>query len=588
MVHAAAVRYIRRPLSVPSLFVPDRTVTTLSQSALDEFFAAFYRLHPVTATFAGRHDCDHLLPDYSPEGLAAARNEMSRLRRRLAENGFGVLEADEVSTPDWEAIDGALADAFLEVRLAEDDSRHFVRGNPALAIGEALFSLVAIASSSGPVEPRVEAAVARMRAFPSFLHGARRSLGEGPLPATWRERAVRVCDGGLLLLADLAGWPVSEQAPVPLCRAFQDAATHASAALDWFRAYVAARANDVATRYAAGHGLLDLTLRRGHWCDRPVERLRHEARAALERERLRLSELVRSSGASSWQEVSERLAAQRPASGSVLAACESAWQEASRIGADQATWPDRPMRFVPMPAWARRASRSLSWRLYRAPPLADSPAPDHYAVPVPDEDDDGATRDAFARAWSHASIRLLHAVHHGGLGRHVQYWHAARSPSRIGRIAGVDGATRMAMTAGGTIGEGWAAYATELTEELGFLQPDERLAAERERVHLMVRAVVDLELHTGRLSFEDAVRFHHVVAQVPEVTARAEVTRCSMLPGTGVMRWLGLRELWGARHAAEAVEGEAFRPRRFHDRVLGCGSIPATLVSRIVISGTGV
>ena len=86
----------------------------------------------------------------------------------------------------------------------------------------------------------------------------------------------------MLLLADLSGWPVSGGAPVSLCRDLQEAATHASAALEWFRSYLAGRPPAPQGRYAAGHGLLALLIRRGHWCDVPIERLQHEARAALD------------------------------------------------------------------------------------------------------------------------------------------------------------------------------------------------------------------------------------------------------------------------------------------------------------------
>lgn len=555
--------------------------------ALESFLACFHRLKPVTASFAGITEGDAGLPDFSPEGLRAAREDMSGLRRVLADAGLGVLVPQDLATPDWDAIDGALADAMLEVQLAEDDSTHFVRGNPSLAIGEAIFSLVALASrEAAPIEPRVEAAIARLTAFPGFLHGARRTLGEGDMPAAWRDRAVRDCDAGVDLLADLAAWPVSEQAPVTLCRAFQDAATHASAALDWYRAYVASRPDAPQARYAAGGGLLDLTLRRGYWCDRPLEQLRHEARAALEREQARLTDLL-ANNETTWEAVAARVNTPMVHDGDVLEACRTAWAEARALGDAQVTWPPEPIAFVPLAPWARRAARGLSWRLYRTPPPLAPSWIDRYPIPVPDENDEASTRDAFARLWSQLSIRLLHAVYHGGMGRHVQYWHAARSPSRIGRLAAVDGAARMAMHSGGTLAEGWASYATEIAEELGYMSPDEQIAAERERVHIMVRAVVDLDLHVGFLTFEDAVRFHRDAARVSEGAARAEVTRCSMFPGTGVMRWLGLRGIWQARHDREVAEGHGFDVRRFHDAILSAGSIPVPLVTRLLAAGQG-
>ena len=208
--------------------------------ALDLFFDTFYRLHPVTGTFTGVHAHDHALPDFSPEAIQSSRGEMCLVRRQLAEAGYGVLHAEELSHRDWPAIDGALADDVLEVALAEDESRHFRRGKPSLAIGEALFSLIALAGSqeTSSIDSRVEAAVSRLRAFPAFLHGARRTLGDGDMPEAWRDQAMRESDGGLVLLADLSGWAVGSGAPVSLCRDLQNAATHAAAAVEWYRSWL--------------------------------------------------------------------------------------------------------------------------------------------------------------------------------------------------------------------------------------------------------------------------------------------------------------------------------------------------------------
>jgi uncharacterized protein (DUF885 family) len=103
----------------------------------------------------------------------------------------------------------------------------------------------------------------------------------------------------------------------------------------------------------------------------------------------------------------------------------------------------------------------------------------------------------------------------------------------------------------------------------------------------MTRAVVDLELHTGRMSFADAVRFHMESARLSRAMAHAEVTKCSMFPGTAMMYWLGLRDLWRLRSAEEAARGAAFSSREFHDEVLSFGSMPVALVSRLMRAGRG-
>ena len=568
-------------MSAPTVIAPsvvgDRT--SPRDAALDVFFDGWYRQQPVTATFTGIHEHDHLLPDFSPEALQASRDSMCLTRRALAEAGHGVLHSDDLRQRDWVAIDGALADAALEVRLAEDESRHFVRGNPSIAIGEALFSIVALAGSNdtSPAAPRVEAAVSRLRAFPAFLHGVRRTLGEGEMPAAWRDRAMRECDGGLLLLADLSGWAVASGAPVSLCRDFQEAATHAAAAVEWFRSFLAGRAGAPAARYAAGHGLLALLIRRGHWCDTPIERLQHEARAALERESFHLIDALQGED---WPSVALRLASTHPDTDDVLHAVRSTWNECRTLSSGEASWPDAELLYVPTPEWARRAAPLLYYLPYRSPaPYEHTVGRYDVLLPAPT---DPAAQEAFGRNWNRSAIKLNHVAHHGGLGHHVQNWHAARSPSRIGRVAAVDGACRIAMFSGGTMAEGWACYATEIMESLGFLTPDERIAEQHTRVRLMARAVVDLELHTGRMTFDEAVQFHVDTAQLTPAAAYAETTKCSMFPGTAMMYWLGLRDLWRLRSAEEASRGAAFSSKAFHDEVLSFGSIPVPLAARLM------
>jgi hypothetical protein len=105
---------------------------------LEPFFESYYRLRPVNATFTGVHEHDHRLPDWSPGGLGAARDEMRSLRQSLESSSHAA---------DLRAValrDRALAAAFLDVQIAEDESGHFVHRNPSLAIGEAIFGTISL------------------------------------------------------------------------------------------------------------------------------------------------------------------------------------------------------------------------------------------------------------------------------------------------------------------------------------------------------------------------------------------------------------------------------------------------------------
>ena len=99
---------------------------------------------------------------------------------------------------------------------------------------------------------------------------------------------------------------------------------------------------------------------------------------------------------------------------------------------------------------------------------------------------------------------LNHVVHHGAIGHHVQNHHAYRGASRIGQVAAVDAASRIAMFSGGSLAEGWACYVCDLMEEIGFLTPLERIAQQHTRVRLAARAVADLSIHAGRMTVPQA------------------------------------------------------------------------------------
>src|SRR5262249_7123665 len=190
------------------------------------------------------------------------------------------------------------------------------------------------------------------------------------------------------------------------------------------------------------------------------------------------------------------------------------WEDARAVAETHrlVTWPDAPLRYVPRPAWARAATPHLYFLFYRSPAAFGAPPVHDYLVAPLPETASVEEREAFLRAHNDSAIKLNHVVHHGGLGHHVQNAYARRAASRIGRIAAVDCASRIALSCGGTMAEGWACYATDLMAEAGFLTPLERYAERHTRVRMCARAVVDVRLHQGRLSLEAAADYYRADA----------------------------------------------------------------------------
>ena len=561
--------------------------------ALDRFFEHYYRARPVQATFTGMHEYDHLLPDWSPEGLEATVSEMKTLRTILGGAPFDPSTGSGLSpgaAPSREAlafpdeVDLTLADAFLEIQIAEHESGHFIHRNPALWTGEAIFGLIALVTRPfAPIDIRLDAAIGRMRAIPAFLATATRVLQAAPVP--WRARALRECATAIPLLRDsLPRWWGAEELPAQTIAAANVAAAEASDAFNAFSTWVQ-RALPEASQSAsrAGTDLLALLLRRGHWCTTATQMLVQEARDALEAERSTLDRQARKYGG--WREAQEQIANAHPPREDYLPRFARVWEACrdAAVAHRLLTWPEAPLRYVPIPEHTRHAAPHLYYLFYRSPaPFDRLPVHDYVVTPI-DADLPEDEQRRRLRTTNDSAIKLNHVVHHGALGHHVQNACAYRGRSRIGQVAAVDGASRIGMFSGGTLAEGWACYACDLMEQVGFLTPLESLAQQHTRVRLLARAVADLELHGGLRTLDETAAFYREQALMSAEAAESEAVKNSMFPGTAAMYWLGTRAIHDLRRAAEAREGAAFCLGSFHDRLLSYGAIPVPLIARLMM-----
>jgi hypothetical protein len=545
---------------------------------LDRFFESYYRLRPVTATFTGIHEHDHRLPDWSADGLAAAVDDMKALRV--------ALEAARPPAPSLHDVaerDRQLAISFLDIQIAEHESSGFQRGNPSLAIGEAIFGVIALMIRPfAPVAERAASAIARLTALPIFLDGARRSIA-GPVPDAWRLRCLRECHGASILLGDgIPRWIAAERIDGAVANHLRIAADGARAAVEEYRMWLESR-HEADGDYGCGAELFDLLLTRGHWCDRSRASLLTDAREQLDETLARLDERARQVADGGWPEVQQRLLEAHPTRDEYLPAYQRVWNACHEraLACDLVTWPDAPIRYVPIPVQTRDAAPFLYYLHYRSPAPFDSPATHDYVVTPIEAGMPADEQQRRLRATNTSAITLNHVIHHGAIGHHVQNAHAYAGRSEIGRIAAIDGACRIGMFLGGTMAEGWACYATDLMDEVGFLTPDESLAQQHTRARLLARAVVDIELHQRSIGFAEAAAFYRDRIGMADEAARAEACKNSMFPGTALMYWLGTDGLHQLRRERQRIEGASFSLRHFHDWVLAFGSIPVPLIARV-------
>jgi len=145
--------------------------------------------------------------------------------------------------------------------------------------------------------------------------------------------------------------------------------------------------------------------------------------------------------------------------------------------------------------------------------------------------------------------------------------------------------------------EGWALYAEELMSEAapgkpyGFYTAGEYLYELQGQLLRSVRIVVDVGMHTGRMSFDQAVDYFTAnVSFYPNACARAAsdptakaicdgaqraLYRYSKWPTQAITYNLGKTAIQELRDAYRRARGASYSAKEFHERLMRMGTIPA-------------
>jgi uncharacterized protein (DUF885 family) len=131
--------------------------------------------------------------------------------------------------------------------------------------------------------------------------------------------------------------------------------------------------------------------------------------------------------------------------------------------------------------------------------------------------------------------------------------------------------------------EGWALYAEQVAAENGFQDdPFDRLGYLSAQMMRACRLVVDTGIHSKRWTREQAIEYMVSRTGMPEQEATVEIERYIVMPGQATAYMVGRLKILELRERAQRQLGQRFDLREFHDVVLRNGSVPLTILERIV------
>jgi uncharacterized protein (DUF885 family) len=594
----------------------------------ERYFLRTLELNPVVSTYLGGDgyssalaDVNGRLRDYRPEALDREAGFYHEIRNALA-------AIDRAGLSSTEQVDAGVLEAQVSFLLHQIQNRRYHErsvdtyvGEPFRGIDWQLQQMQAFPGELLGTEAEWRLALARLQAVPGYLEAAVANLREGRRRDNLPDRRMVRRDGVDGSAANveyfqttLPGIATKGIGTRPFAAATLSALRSAStAAAEAFHRFGRALGeildlNETADRFAVGQAEYDWRLEHClHVPRRSAELYRYgaeqvtlyegkifELAAGVARDAgLRLPFGTDAERRASVRAVMDHLSKDAPANDDeLLRWYREVGERAVAYGREYNLF-DIPTTYrldvVPTPPVLRS---TIDAAYYAAPPFKKAGVGRFYLTPTGND-------PAALKLHNRASVADT-AVHEGFPGHdwHFKYMtEHAREISNIRWLTPGAVEDSSSMWEDSMAAEGWALYSEELMSEPapgrphGFYTAAEHLYELQGQLLRAVRVRVDVGIHTGRMSFDQAIDyFAEHVAFHPGACARAKmdataraiceqagraIYRYSKWPTQAITYNLGKNEILSLREAVRVREGDRFSARAFHERLMRMGTIPA-------------
>jgi uncharacterized protein (DUF885 family) len=534
-----------------------KTFTAMSE----EFVELYFKHDPVAATLAGVHDYDQKLPDHSPQGMLARIAWLRDLDQRL------VLGVAWQELPTEQRVDYGALRARIAAMRADCEEIRVQEHNPTLYPQTALDSLFLLwMRPSLPAQERKESLLARMIAIPDYLKAARANLKQVPdVYLTVADEVNRSGPG----FVDQVARSLYESFPAERER-IEHAAGRARIGFAQYQDFLDRELDSkVGGTFAIGERWMNYKLEREHLLGMDCAALTALGEEQVAKTRALLEEEAKRIDPSrTWKDLIADAKKRLPDAAKLKETYQEETARARQFVVDQRIAPlaeNEKLVVTDTPVFERAV---IPYAAYLAPGPFDEDQTGHFYVTPID-----ATRRPEERQQQlegHNLIGLaLTTVHEAYPGHHLQLCHANRAGSRLRRLGDSS-----------LLAEGWALYCEELMHERGFYRdPLTRLYQLKDLMWRACRVVVDVALHTGKMTFMQAVDYMREQAMLERVNAITEVRRYTLTPTQPMSYLVGKLAIVAMRDEARTRLGGRFDLHDFHAALLARGTLPPALVS---------
>ncbi len=542
---------------------------------VDQYFDDYYfPFHPTAGTSAGFHRYDTQLEDYSRAGVAAEIKALKQARGKIEGFSGNGLTAEQQA--DRELVLHEIDGRLLELEQIRQWER-----NPDRYAGGITYSVFLIMSRNfAPPEERLRSVIARERLMPKVFEAARANLTNPPkiytqvalmqlpgiihffqqdVPAAFKE----VKDRKLL-----AEFNQSNQAVIESLGAYQK----------WLKDDLLPRSNG---DFRIGAENYRKKLLYDEMVDTPLDELLKLGYADLHRNQQWLKETAaRIDPGKTLEQVLAEAQTNYPPPDKLLQTVRDMFGDL-RGFIERAHIVTIPSPVLPIVEETPPFMRALTFASMDTPgPYEHTAKEAFFNVTVPEKDWTPEHVREFMAQFNYDTLTSV-ATHEAYPGHYVQFLWVQNAPSKVRKLVGSH-----------SNAEGWAHYCEQMMLDEGYGKSggggsDEkylklRLGQLQDALLRNVRYIVGIEMHTGKMSFEQAVDFFVKEGYQSRAVAETETKRGTSDP-TYLVYTLGKLEILKLRHDYQQRMGAKFNLQEFHDQFLKQGFPPVKIIRKAMM-----
>ena len=543
----------------------------------DEYLDQVYlRYQPTQGTLAGYHQYDAKLEDFSQKSVDAEVAELKKFEKSILAI-HPDTNADFVPRSDREIVLSNIHSRLLTLETIRPWEKNADNYSSACANGA--FTLMERKFASP--NDRLRSLISREKQMPALLAAARVNL-KNP-PRVYTEIAIEQ-------LPDIVTF-FEHDVPLAFADA-QDAALKAEFAqtnaaviaslkdyLSWLKTDLLPRSNG---DFRIGANAFSKKLEFDEMVDLPLDKLLEIGWADMRKNQAHFVEIAKElEPDKDTHAVLEELGHDHPAPDLLLDAFRGTFD-----GLDSFI---RVHHIVTIPSEVRPIVEDTP-PFMRATPTASMDTPGafekhateaYFNVTLPDPSMTPAEVEGYMHGFNVGTV-ISTAVHEAYPGHYIQFLWLPQAPSRVRKLLSAN-----------TDVEGWAHYTEQMMLDEGYGQPGAGAKDEREAKFLRLgqlqdallrnaRFIVGIEMHTDKMSFDEAVAFFQREGYQSQESAMVETKRGTSDP-TYLYYTLGKLEIMKLRDDVKKKQGAAFSLQKFHDDFLRQGFPPIKIVREALL-----